>query len=179
MINKNLENVLAWRYVENNIKNIVISIAKLSKIPAIYMIKSNQLEGWCWQSATFLSVNFKNSDVVARGNLVVSKTDNSYFHSWIEFKLMNKYYVFDPCFGIICDKDEYYQEYNVTEVSKIKVKEIKKELINLKGADKKINIHVDGTNDVEDVFFRTNSKVNANIRFNKIKKLEVRYYYNG
>lgn len=179
MSKKNLKNELVWRYVQNKIKNTAISIAELSKIPAIYMIKSNQLEGWCWQSAIFLSINFKNSDVVARGNLVVSKTDNNYFHSWIEFRLMNKYYVFDPCFVIICDKDEYYQEYKVTEVSKIKVKEIKKELINLKGADKKVNIYIDGSNDVEDVFFRTNSKVNAKIRFNTIKKLYVRYYYNG
>lgn len=179
MSNKDFESSFVGRYVKSKIKDINISIGNLSDIPAFYMIRSGQLEGWCWESSIFLSINFKKTDSVVRGYLEL-ENDSDYFHSWIEFKLMNKVYVFDPCFGEIREKEEYYQEYKVKEEAKISVGQIKRSLIDLKSEKRKIDNYVRGTNSVNDVCFRTNAKLTARINIlNKIKRLSVRYYYNG
>lgn len=178
MSNKDFESSFVGRYVKSKIKDINISISNLSDIPAFYMIRSNQLEGWCWQSSIFLSINFKKTDSVVRGYLEL-ENDSDYFHSWIEFKLINKVYVFDPCFGEILKKEEYYQEYKVKEEVKISVGQIKRALIDLKFENRKIDNSVRGSNNVKDVFFRISSKFTARINiFNKIKRLSVRYYCN-
>lgn len=163
------------KYIKNNLSNITISIADEDKIPAWKMC-GGRLDGWCWQSSTFLSIFFLDSDKVTRGELSLYEKD-LYNHSWIEFNYENKDYIFDPSLNIICDKENYYQVFNVRNTYQVETSRIKMELVDLLSKKEKDLLYIAGTNNLSDTFYRINSEVSADIEEEKIKKINIRFYF--
>lgn len=184
-LRKSLVNPILDRYIEERVASIFISIAPLTDVPAMEMITKGELEGWCWQSTTFLSVFFQNSDLITRGNLTLdSYRYGDYFHAWMEIVYKSKEYVFDPALCILCQKDIYYSELNARVKAKVEVVQVKKSLIEcLKNNEKSAyfpgTVYVPGTDDVNDSLFRVNSQLGAEIEEEKIKKLNARFFFNG
>lgn len=167
-------------YIIERLMHMTISIYPKDDIPAVEKIYRKELEGWCWQSTTFMSVFFDNSDIVSRGNLILpSYSRGEYFHSWIEIRYENDYYVFDPSLNYLMKKDDYYQKYNVELKSQILIQKIKLGLIDLIENSKDGSVYIPGANDISDVFFRTNSKIIGELEEDKIKKLNARFYFQG
>lgn len=165
---------LILRYIEFRIRKLEISISRDSD-SAFEFIKKGKLEGLCWQSTTFLAVYFKKTDFIVRGNLKNVGNHFNYEHSWIEFKFLEKEYVFDPCFAKISEKQEYYEEYLVEEKVRIPVIQVKKDFQKILKESQERDNYIEGTNNIEDTFFRTNS------RFEKYiwNRISVRFYFQG
>ena len=165
---------LVLRYVKFRIRKLEINIAKYSD-SAFDFIKKGKLEGCCWQSTTFLVVYFKKTDFIVRGNLKNVGNHSNYEHSWIEFKFFCKEFVFDPCFSKISEKQEYYEEYLVEEKVRIPVSQVKKDFQKILKESQETENYIEGTNNIEDTFFRTNS------RFEKYmwNRISVRFYFQG
>jgi len=169
------------QHIKERLKPVTISIAPLDNISAVEMINEYQLEGWCWQSTTFLSVFFDNESTVSRGNLTLpTYSRDDYFHSWIELGHKNKRYVFDPALNYLYQKDDYYNEFNVRTIRQIQASKIRDSLIDLVDNSHEKSIYIPGTDNIEDPFFRTNSKVSVKTDSDKkIEELDVRFYFNG
>jgi hypothetical protein len=167
------------KYIKQRLNPVTISKSPFGTASAIEMINEGNLEGYCWQSAIFLSVFFNNSDLVSRGDVILPDYYGDYFHSWIELKYKGQEYVFDPALDILRKKSDYYQELEVKLKHQIPVEIIKAELIDLVRNSQKKAIFVLGTNNIKDVFFRTNSQVIAEVRENRVKKLAVKFYSDG
>ena len=159
-------------YINDLIKNVFIKPSFHMLKPATILINNGNLEGWCWQTSTFLMPFFENG-FITRGYLkYVCK--GLYYHSWIEFSLNDIDYIYDPCLCFLCKKNVFYEQFEPKVISKISNEKVKKELLNILPKEK--SIYIKGTDNPEDVFFRTNSKVKGNINGNKILSLKVHYY---
>jgi hypothetical protein len=164
------------QYIKEKLKPVT-----LNETSAVEMIDKGELEGWCWQSTTFLSVFFDDKSIISRGDLTLpGYRYRDYFHSWIELIYKNKEYVFDPAFNYLSKKDNYYNEFSARVKKQIETPKVRNSLIDLINNSQEQSIYIPGTNNIEDPFFRTNSKVSAKIGFdNKITELNVRFYLNG
>ena len=173
-----------FQFVDSGISNATISISKLEEIPAMQMCQSGKLEGWCWQSTTFLSVFFDHS-IVSRGkSKLYSYSLGGYFHSWIEILYKNKEYVFDPALCLLISKKDYYSKFVVELKAQIEAEAIMKALsdcINNKKESPHLSdsVYVSGTCDVADPLFRVNSEVSLEKKGEKIKKLNARFCTTG
>lgn len=142
------------------------------------LINSDKLMGWCWQSCEFISPIIPYKTDVVRGVLEMFDGDK-YEHSWLEITRKNKVFVFDPCFNILCLKEDYDKVFKTKIKYKIDSKEIKKELIKLSDSSFVDNILVDGTNSIEDIFYRTDARYEIKYKKDKIKKIKVRFFGNA
>lgn len=131
--------------------------------------------GWCWQTCEFVAPLIKDKTEVIRGMLETYEGDN-YEHSWLEIIRKNKVFVLDPCFNILCPKDEYDNVFKTEVKYKLSNTEITKELLNQKKSSKEKEVYVDGTNSIEDIFYRTSATFEMKTKKDKIKKLKVRFY---
>ncbi|MDD4937642.1 MAG: hypothetical protein PHX34_01280 [Candidatus Shapirobacteria bacterium] len=173
------------RYIEQNLKSVFISLyhpinrEHCNNISAIEMVNKGKLEGWCWQSTTFLSIFLGNEDIVSRGKLSTLPTysKGDYFHSWIEIKYGNDKYVFDPSLNYLDRKDHYYTEFSAKVLGQVQAMNIRTSLVDLVENVKEEAIYISGTNKIDDPFFRTNSKTLVKIGSNnEIEQLNVRFY---
>lgn len=165
------------RFVRDSIKNVYISIGTQEETSVLEMITEEKLNGWCWESTTFLSIFFQDSDIVCRGYLDIGE-DKPYFHSWIEIQYKEQYYVFDPALAILWSKEDYYLQYKVIVKGKVKVAQIKSSLKNLIMSSEEKSIYIAGTEYINNPFFRTNSQVSAEIDGDIFKRISVRFCYN-
>lgn len=193
-----------FEYVLDLVKNLKIEVAAKDALPASQLI--GNLVGWCWQTTESMAVFFPNSSYVIRGNIFFSKYD-IYYHSWLCFIYKNKQYVFDPCFNYLCSKRIFDKTFEVEEMSKIPVKEIRDCMLHtLKHPVKKEteviseasetakkfmqqffgNVEIRDTgiampysDDVNAPFYRNNSHYKIEAENEKIKSLIVHYYYNA
>ena len=111
---------------------------------------------------------FKDSDVVSRGDLRLPTYRNGqsdYFHSWIELTHEGIEYVFDPALNDLRKKADYYKEFSAKIRAKVEVEKTKKLLIDYVNNNEKEciyfpgSVYIEGSNKVEEPFFRTNSRV--------------------
>lgn len=193
-----------FKYILELVKNLSIEVTSKEALPAEKLI--GHLVGWCWQTTESMAVFFPDSSYVIRGNIFFSKND-IYYHSWLCFIYKNKQYVFDPCFNYLCSKKIFDETFEVEEMSKIPVKEIRdcmlqtfkhpvkkeNEVVNeASEASKKFmqqffgNMKIRDTgiampysNDVNAPFYRNNSHYKIEVENEKIKSLVVHYYYNA
>jgi len=182
-----------FRYVNNNINGVTISIDKLDstgsttvnvcnldRIPAMQMCKTGKLEGWCWESTTFLSIFFDDS-IVSRGELsLYSWSFRPYFHAWIEIVYKNKNYVFDPALSLLMDRKKYYSKLVKQINEQVESNKIREALINCINNNTESSyssgyVHVPSTGYLTDPLFRVNSDLCAEVDGQKIKKLDVRF----
>jgi len=174
------------QYVEQKLKPTTISLLDLKNVPATEMINKNRLQGWCWQSATFLSIFFDNEDIVLRGNLTLPPQvwsdfyhGEDYFHSWVELKYENETYVFDPALNYLCKKDDYYKEFNARPSQQVSVLKIRESLINLISDSQEEPVYIPGTNKIDAPFFGDSSTVTVKTgppNNSTIKELHVRFH---
>ena len=176
------------RQINEKLQPLTISIGSDDNVSSIQMINSGKLEGWCWQSTAFMSVFFSDSGVVSRGDLrlpTYRAGQSDYFHSWIELVYKGKEYVFDPSLNDLRLKDDYYKEFNARIKGQVSAEQIKQSLIQFANNNNEEcryfpgSISIPGTNNMEDPFFRTNSRVVAEIKNDRVLKLHARFYFNG
>ena len=142
------------------------------------LINRDKLMGWCWQSCEFISAIIPYQTSVVRGILETFDGDK-YDHSWLEITRKNKVFVFDPCFNILCLKEDYDEIFKTKINYKIDSKVVERELIKLSDSSLVKNVLVEGTNSIDDVFYRTEAKYEIKYKKNKIKKIKVRFFGNA
>ena len=178
ILQQNTVSVKVKKYVDISVRNVEIEIGTEKRTEAIVLAQKGLLEGWCWQTTEFLSPFFNEKSFICRGDLHFSPNEK-YYHAWLEFALNNNYYVFDPCLNILCPKEQYDSIFEVEVMSKIPSEKVKKELIEyILSCDEK-GVYISGTNNIDDVFYRTNSRVNGKAKKDKILTLVPHYYYIG
>lgn len=160
-------------YVEATLSNITISIDRLSRVPAMQMSDDGELMGFCSQSSTFLSVFFKDDDIVSRGTTILDVREN-YYHSWIEFKYKDREYVLDAAFNILCDRNFYYKVFEPNQVTRIKANTIKMALMSLISAKPNGLINIQGSRDIDNPFYHADdSMICGEIDDGRVKKIGV------
>lgn len=165
-------NPIIREYIYYLIRNVFISTDMVKQTQCRKMITDGDLNGWCWQSNTFLAPFMNPNSYVRRGILSFYPGDK-YEHSWLEIHFMGKVYAFDPCFNFLCFKEDYENVLEVKIYSKIACTKFKEELINLFENNINDYIYIEGTNNFDDVFFRTDSKVYIKSKRDKIVLLRA------
>lgn len=143
---------------------------------AIDLMVEDKLMGWCWQTCEFVAPIIPYKTEVIRGTLETYDGDK-YEHSWLEITRKNKVFVLDPCFNILCPKEEYDKVFKTKIKLRLSSSDITKEIINLKQKNKET--YIDGTNSIEDIFYRTSASVLIKENKDKIKELKVSFFGNA
>ena len=177
MMSKYDSGVLLHSYIDFLIRNAYMVDAFNRYEKASKMVKNQGFEGWCFQTTTFLAPFFPNTANISRGEVQFSSYEKTE-HAWIEFILNNKSYIFDPSCNFLCDKKIYEEKLKAEIICKISAEKARKELIDCLSENKKDGIYIPGTENIEEVFYRTNSQVKGKTKGKRIESLYARYYNN-
>lgn len=181
-------------YLTERLKTLTIEIGADPEKNIIDLMKRGGLVGWCWQT-TESAVVFLNDDAcIERGHLKGGygkfgemKYEKKLWHSWICFSFEDTLWVFDPCLGIIVEKDIYYHIFEISKVDgRVSAKEVKEDLITrlLFSKDKgstgeKKSALIWGNEDVNAPMYRTDVRYTALFNNGSISNLTAHYYFNG
>ena len=142
-------------YLQNKLKRLNVEVRNDYKGNLFDLMQSGKLRGWCWQSSETVALFLPDTDKVIRGNLHFNEKKIIY-HGFIVFKYKDNEYVFDPCFGLINSKDNYFKVLKVEIKGKTSARAIKDSFL------KKLNnstIHnIYGDDDPNSPMFRNNTK---------------------
>ena len=188
-------------YLKERLTNLNINILGQRKGHILELMAKGYLEGWCWQTTESAIIFLKDRDYIERGYLNLDESKEPYYHSWICFNYNKKKYVLDACLNVLCDYDVYHDLFEIKKSGYVYAYQVKEELIrqvlNYKPKERKYDmfksvfkdkydeIMKDYKDEVklhapEDPFtplYRNNSGYKATIEDNKIRKLNVHYYY--
>ncbi len=168
-------NTIIREYIYYLIRNVFIETDDCKENKCRKMINDGSLNGCCWQTNTFLAPFMNYSSFVCRG-IISFYPGDKFEHSWLEISILNDVYVFDPCLNFLCHKDVYEQTLESKIYSKISSMIVREELIKLFENTNNDSIYIEGTNDFNDVFFRTDSNVYIKRRNNRIILLKAKFY---
>ena len=181
-------------YLTERLKGLTIEIGADLGRNIINLMKRGLLAGWCWQTTESAIVFLNDDDYIERGNLIFGIVDRGWFnytkefwHSWICFSFEDAVWVFDPCLGIVVEKDIYYHIFEISKVvGRVSAKEVKEDLITRllfskgKGlTGEKNSTLIWGTEDVNAPMYRTNVRYTALFNNGSISTLTAHYYFNG
>ena len=201
LLNSKKINPQVIRYISHRLNKLYIEILGDDQGSLLELMRAGKLLGWCWQTTESAIVFFEDSDFIERGYLRIDERTPRYYHSWISFTFKGNEYVFDPCFDLLCQKEDYFQIFEVEVKGKVSAKEVKEELIRqltspkeeiesefLKKLQiflnetlgecerKKNEVVVHAPEDVNTPLYRNGAGYKAEIENKQIKKLAVHYY---
>lgn len=94
----------------------------------LYLMKKEQLEGWCWETTASVICFFQDDDYISRGYLKFSE-HKDYYHSWIVFRFNGEEFVFDPCLSIFCRKEVFDKVFEVNVLGVATAKQVREYLL--------------------------------------------------
>lgn len=203
-LHSNKVNNEIYKYLSSCFSNLEIEILGDYKGNLLDLMNQRLLEGWCWQTTETAILFMKDKDYIERGYLKFNRYNN-YYHSWIVFNYNDKSYVFDPCLKILCEKDVYYNVFDIEVKGRVTAKVVKEYFVNyinnppIKKQNLSSNAEMFITNflskysnkknkdevviyDKEDVnapMYRNGVGYRTTLEKGKIKKLVAHYYLNG
>ncbi len=194
-------NVNVESYLKERLRNLDIEILTDEKQKLFDLMNKNKLMGWCWQTTESASLFLNDDDYIERGMLDLDELDHGYYHSWICIKYNQKEYVFDPCFNLICLKEDYEKVFFANVYANVYAKDVKETFIksvqNHKYVEEKNTIlkmmlrekyqeyikrkeqevFIKAKEDVNEPFYRSGAGYFADIENENIRRLTVHYYY--
>ena len=202
ILNSKRVNSQVIRYLMHRLSKLYIEVLGDYQGSLFELMRAGKLVGWCWQTTESAIVFLDDSDIILRGYLKLDERTPRYYHSWISFTFKENEYVFDPCFDLLCKKEDYYKIFEVEVKGRVTAKEVKEELIRQLISPKqeieddflkKLQIFLENTlgecerqknevvvsapEDVNTPLYRNGAGYKAEIENNQIKKLTVHYYY--
>lgn len=186
ILNDNRANEFVCAYVNYLIRNVYIDIPSECSGEVIDLIRCEKLESWCWQTTQMLAPFFSDDSYISRGNLnFFDGYRGEYYHSWLNFSLGKKDYVFDPCLNFLCLKELYDEVFEIETLGRVSAGTVREELIkylkesrySLTGNNELVTIM--GSNNVDEPFYRGHVGVCGKVRGHKILSLHAHYYHNG
>lgn len=170
-------NLLVRTHIKYIIGNLYIIIDGVKRGYVNEMIIDNALTDYSNEATSSIIVFFNDDAQISRGILV---DDNScrLKHSWIEFNLHGKSYVFDPSFKLIVPKDTYDGIFLPESFGSISAKKVKDKLLTILATGQKDLdqwISVNGSDDVNSPFYKTNMQIKGEEIGGKILTLTTKY----
>lgn len=181
-------------YLTERLKGLTIEIGADPGRNIVYLMKRGELVRWCWQTTESAVVCLNDDACIERGHLKGGygkfgkiKNEKLLWHSWICFSFEDTLWVFDPCLGIIVEKDIYYHIFEISKVAgRVSAKDVKEDLItrllfsNDKGSTgEKNSVLIWGTEDVNAPMYMTGVRYTALFNNGSISTLTAHYYFNG
>ncbi len=197
----NNQDIRALNYLKDRLSNLDIEILDQKKQPIFNLVNEKKLMGWCWQTTESAILFLNDDDYIQRGVLDLDKYDHGYYHSWICFKYNDKEMIFDPCFNILCNKEDYLRMFFANVYANVYAKDVKETFIksvqNHKYVEEKNTILkmmlrekyqeyikrkaqeviIKAKEDVNEPFYRSGAGYFADIENENIRRLTVHYYY--
>lgn len=188
-------------YIKNTIQNLKIKVCSYYEESIIELIHLGKLAGWAWETTVSVIVFFNDEDSIERGYLKFSE-DKNYYHAWICFKYQNTMHVFDPCLGLLCEKELFDKVLEPKVVGRTTAKEVREELIYKINYPKKKEMSeeekwmndfifelcpnavkkqdretiINGSEDTNSIMYRNHTGYIADIEEGQIRKLTAHFY---
>ena len=138
-------------YVSNKISNVYIVLDDQCGGLFSELYDNKKITGWSYQLTETAGVFFNDNDYIERGDLLLSESELVCHHAWLCFNYNNKEYVFDPALDMLVTKDYYYDFFNIVDVHKISINDVKKDLLN--NLDQNDTALMNFENDINDPFY--------------------------
>ena len=166
-------NLLLRCYIRSLISNYYITIPNIKRGYATEMIRDNSLDGYSFETVNSM-INFFNDDAsVIRGDLNF-KLD----HSWIEFKVGNKEYVFDPEFNILVLKADYEKNLVAHKKAQILASDVKDNLLDILSKGERTSDGwsiISASNDIFNPFYKSDMLVEGTTINKRVLMLSTRF----
>lgn len=175
-IAKDLERDFINRFfINERLRSTYIKIDEQTSRNVLTLIEEKKLMGWDYMTTSLLSTLLDESRVV-RANIELWKKE-PYPHAWIEINIDEVSYCFDPCFNILMLKSDYKKLFKPDNIVKIDSNIIKEKLLDYFKNNYSNKTYIFGTDQITDPFYKANCLVDRKIENNKIKGLDIKYYY--
>ena len=170
-------NLLVRAHVRYLISNLYIMIDGVKRGYANEMIGDNALTNYS-NEATSSMISFFNGEATIVRGLLVDDNACKLKHSWIEFNLNGKTYIFDPAFNLIVSKDDYKGIFLPESFASVSAKQVKTDLLNALAKGEKTKDEwtiINGITDVNSSFYNTNMQIKGEEIKGKILTLTTKY----
>jgi hypothetical protein len=171
--------LLLRSYVHILIDSLYIEVDNENQGIANEMIKYGHVTNYPFETTLSVISFFKDEDELIRGKL---HTLNNQLldHAWIKFKFNNRTYIFDPDINLLIPETIYYRAFKPQELSKIKAKQIKNDILKiLNSKPNKDNWHdIESSSSINDSFYKINMSIKGENIKRKILTLTTHYHNN-
>lgn len=172
-----------FKYLSSRFNNLTIEYVKTYRTyikgNILDLMEQGLLDGYCFQTTETACLFLNDDDYIERGYLKFSM-DKFYYHSWICFKYNDKEYIFDPCLGLLCEKDLYTKIFETDVKGKVRANEIRDDLImKIASSNERDEVHIVGNEDVNSPMYRNDTGYKFEYENGKVKKLTAHYYARG
>lgn len=175
LLKQNESNIFIRNYVDYLIKNVSIKLPCREYERVSKLSKNGSLLGWCFQTSVFLAPFLGSDCFVCRGNIYFHKKQyGGYYHSWLEFKIRDINYVYDPCLNYLGLKEIYDCILSTEVYKKISSTDIEKYLVDVL-SNSNNDILINYKDDIDEIFYRTDASLSGVVRNGKIKSLLPKY----
>ena len=168
--------LLARAYVHSLIGNLYIKLSNHSGY-ANEVVKDELLNNYSNEATSSIISFFKENDLIIRG-LIADDWGRYLTHSWIQFNLHNKDYIFDPALNIIVKREDYKGIFLPEVFGSVSSYQVKTDLLDTLASGKKNPdgfIEVKKSNDINSSFYKADMQVNGEVINRKILTLTTKY----
>ena len=169
-------NLLARAYIHTLISNLYIKLPNHSGY-ANEVVKDELLADYASEATASMIPFFKEKDLIIRG-LIVDDWNKYFNHSWIEFNLHNKAYIFDPSLNITTSKQNYEGIFLPQKLGSVSSYQVKNDVLNTLATGKENEfgfITINKSNDINSSFYKTDMQIKGETLNHKILTLTTYY----
>lgn len=173
-------NLLVRTYIKSLLGGLYIKIVNEKNGYANEMVKDNSLTAYSNEATSSMIPFFKDDSEIVRG-FIADDNASRLAHSWIQFNLHGKTYIFDPSLNIIVSKEDYKGIFLPENLGSVRASKVKKDLLYvLANGEKTIDDFriVPSSKDINSSFYNTNMQIKGEDINKKLLTLTTRYHNN-